>query len=200
MNHENANIGRIPQPVDSAQIMNTTYRGRLPAPSFLRFRPPNTPQLCALSAISPALSTALAFLAPFCSPWLKRVQSSPCPVAGEGARPAFDAAAGADGAGLVCLAYRSRRGRSLLEAVWSRATGTSRGCGPGQSQQGRRDHTSGCGCRRRVGGDTRPVQGRRRRRLLPAGGAAVRPEHGHPTQAPGKPSARGVSLRRNGKP
>ena len=38
-----------------------------------------------------------------------------------------------------------------------------------------------------------------RRSSLPAGGAAVRPEYGHPTQASGKPSARSVCLRRNGK-
>ncbi len=37
-----------------------------------------------------------------------------------------------------------------------------------------------------------------RRPRPPAGGAAVRPEHGHPTQAPGKPAARSVALRRNG--
>ena len=107
-----------------------------------------------------------------------RLTSGPCnsppvPLHGGLVRPATLQAAGADGAG--------------LKATLSGFRVSGRPCQPGIRPA---FNTGSRGILDRSGTG--------RRSSLPAGGAAVRPEHGHPTQAPGKPPARSVSLRRNG--
>jgi hypothetical protein len=143
-----------------------------------------------VSAFPPFTSTPVPFLAPFFRRRFPHPPPSARPVARGGALGRrSEAAAGAWGAGFVGRAPPSpfgvrRDGPSGPQAVSRRA---ANGRPKQRSRSGSPRDDPGQGS----GGDTRTVPGGAPAGApCPPGATAVRPEHGHPTQASGKPRAR----------